>query len=479
VANLLLVLLSTDVLTPEPRDREGFWVAPLVQHAAAAECVRALAWRFLRADEEADATRPFGVGEVISSMASLPWTALSMMFADDGLPVAEERPPDHTRLAERSLMLLLALTNASALPSGRNRFVQALQAMCDELAAEEAAQGALALPFGQIAAAVGARMVDDRTPLLLYILLQRSPAFFEFVVGSADLGALVVPLLRLLYESEDHHQVYILLIVLLMLSQDGRFHERAHEAMVGEGLEWFVEQRVAPISAGSLAVAVVVRTMQHNLSRLSDDFLHSNCLAFLTNMAPHLADLHPAAAMRLVGMSGLLSRRYFRLQAGGGGGGGGGEAAVADDDAAAALAQLREYLRVLLGVFNAVVAHGLQRNPQLAYAMLRAREELQLLGQQPEFGTAVASLEFALSFLSGRLQDAGVLDDPGEGTEILQAIAAHAAEFVPVRGAQDVHFEYKEVESSPEFFVPYIWAMAMQLCRDIAWDDADVDLEGE
>ena len=63
------------------------------------------------------------------------------------------------------------------------------------------------------------------------------------------------------------------------------------------------------LHAGSLLVAVLLRTAHRNLGRLKDVYLHTNMLAALTNLAPHFEALAPHASQRLVAFVDTLARR--------------------------------------------------------------------------------------------------------------------------------------------------------------------------
>lgn len=54
---------------------------------------------------------------------------------------------------------------------------------------------------------------------------------------------------------------------------------------------------------------LLLRTAHLNLSKLKDVYLHTNTLAALANMAPHVSDLSSHAAQRLVSLSDMLARR--------------------------------------------------------------------------------------------------------------------------------------------------------------------------
>ena len=63
---------------------------------------------------------------------------------------------------------------------------------------------------------------------------------------------------------------------------------------------WFRERQLSEISLGGLLIVVLVRTIQYNLVRLRDQYLHTNCLAALANMSAQFNALHPYVSQRLV-----------------------------------------------------------------------------------------------------------------------------------------------------------------------------------
>jgi hypothetical protein len=47
--------------------------------------------------------------------------------------------------------------------------------------------------------------------------------------------------------------------------------------------------------------------------QVRDAYLHTNCLATLANMAPHMTNVHPACAERLMALLRILSRKLNKL----------------------------------------------------------------------------------------------------------------------------------------------------------------------
>jgi len=67
--------------------------------------------------------------------------------------------------------------------------------------------------------------------------------------------------------------------------------------------------RPARARAGSLLVILLLRTAHYNLAALRDVYLHTNTLAALANLAPHMHSLSSLAAQRLVSLFDMLARR--------------------------------------------------------------------------------------------------------------------------------------------------------------------------
>lgn len=104
----------------------------------------------------------------------------------------------------------------------------------------------------------------------------------------SDLDSLLLPLLELLYKQDtlEANHMYMLLIIILMLSQEPSFSSNVHN-VDAPPVPWYTERAVGKCSLGSIVVMVLCRTAQANLFRHNDAYLHTSTLAALTNMAPH------------------------------------------------------------------------------------------------------------------------------------------------------------------------------------------------
>lgn len=85
-------------------------------------------------------------------------------------------------------------------------------------------------------------------------------------------------------------------------------------------INWYTERTISEISLGGLLVLVVIRTIQYNMLKMRDKYLHTNCLAALANMSGQFRQLHPYVAQRLVSLVNILlessiniNKKFFNL----------------------------------------------------------------------------------------------------------------------------------------------------------------------
>ena len=188
--------------------------------------------------------------------------------------------------------------------------------------------------------------------LMLYTTLQSSPIFAASLAVRSDLDMLVMPLLRTLYfsSSTTYHisgvttnassasnpngqkssisssdvevqqkpfrspsQLYVILILLLIFSQDTSFGPDSFRRSSISSVVWYKERKLRDISLGSLIVLSLLRSITFNLNRMQDPFLLSNCCAVLLNLSPHMVELHSYASMRLASVLTGCMKRYTVL----------------------------------------------------------------------------------------------------------------------------------------------------------------------
>uniref|UniRef100_A0A8C1K095 Dymeclin n=1 Tax=Cyprinus carpio TaxID=7962 RepID=A0A8C1K095_CYPCA len=221
----------------------------------------------------------------------------------------------------------------------------------------------------------------------------------------------VLPILEILYHVEERnsHHVYMALIILLILTEDDTFNRSIHEVML-KNISWYTERVLTEISLGSLLILVVIRTIQFNMTRTRDKYLHTNCLAALANMSAQFRNLHQYAAQRIISLFALLSKKHNKVL----------EQATqslrgplgADDttvlpDYAQDLNVIEEVIRMMLEIINSCLSNSLHHNPNLLYALLYKRELFEQFRSHPSFQDIMQNLDTVIGFFSQRLEQAG------------------------------------------------------------------------
>lgn len=78
-------------------------------------------------------------------------------------------------------------------------------------------------------------------------------------------------------------------------------------------MSWYTDRKISDISLGGLIILVIIRTIQYNILKMRDKYLHTNCLAALANMSSKFRSLHPYVAQRLISVFETLSKRHLKL----------------------------------------------------------------------------------------------------------------------------------------------------------------------
>jgi len=253
----------------------------------------------------------------------------------------------------------------------------------------------LSLNFEALVTAFGNTVHSEVGALLLYSAMQVSPKFADSLSVRSDMDRLVIPLLRTLYfssssqvfASQDYRakrepssdkgmkasirncpfrsqsQLYVIIILLLLFSQDTSFGSDAFRRIMLKEIPWYRERHLRTISLGSLIVLSIIRCLSFNLNRLQDPFLMSNCCATLMNLLPFIAELHDYAAMRMVSFTVSTMRRYTELT----------KANPDDDeeDASTPTAMYGEVSRTMLQIIkHCITSKHIEKHVQLIYALV-------------------------------------------------------------------------------------------------------------
>ncbi|GAX25400.1 hypothetical protein FisN_5Lh500 [Fistulifera solaris] len=362
-------------------------------------------------------------------------------------------------------------------------------------------ENAFSMDFERIFTSFGTTVHNEVGALLLYTILQASPKFSEAIAVRSDLDTIVLPLLRTLYFSSStrfytastsskgkdgeaakklnirncpfrsQSQLYVMIILLLIFSQDTSFGADAFRRISIQSIPWYKERNLKTISLGSMIVLSMLRSLTFNLNRLHDPFLLSNCCAVLLNLAPSVVELHDYAAMRLSAVAVACIKRYAELVV---------ENPNDDEeDLSSPRAMHGEVARTLLQVIrHCVGSKNIDRNLHLIYALVYHQTDFKKVFTSngcPFRKSEYSSIQKVID-AAKRIIDEG--DDARTAAKALKVLLDHTETLKQVatdskrRSSTEDLFTYEE-ESDPEvFFVPYVWEIIVSVVTSssIEWD---------
>ncbi|RZF32853.1 hypothetical protein LSTR_LSTR009404 [Laodelphax striatellus] len=359
-------------------------------------------------------------GSLFIGLASELWNLLTFSSGTN-----EET--ETSSLANQSALLLLVLANHCT--TEHNPYRDTLASYTDNM--------------GNLFTTICKTLKKEETMLILYHLLHRNSHFKTYLLARSDIELLVVPMLQTIYNTPENncHHMYMSLIILLILTEDNLFNKTIHSTML-KGVTWYTERLIPEISLGGLLILVTSRTVQYNLLKMRDKYLHTNCLAALANMSAQFSNLHPYVCQRLIGLFEVLAKTHAR----------------ANQETSA----IEEALRILLEVINSCLTHQLLHNTDLVYTLLYKKEVFEPFRSHPAFQDIVQNISMVIEYFTARLVKSDIQSNDVE--EVL-GFVRHAALQWPqdrLKKFPELKFKYVEEEKPEEFFIPYVWTLVTQ-----------------
>ncbi|KYN11329.1 Dymeclin [Trachymyrmex cornetzi] len=466
--NCLLVLLSVQLFSQTAAEYSTVYRiamhAHLNQHASTMVCT--LLHNFIQQEHAPPGllTQQSG-GSIVFSIAAGLWNVIRMgigssskniQVAHNGTAEDEEKKRDtETPLASQSLLLLLVLTNHCTATQNpyRNALFSFIDMQEDHTISQGKAIDTFKFNLNKLYNTICKIPNTDEVTLLLYMLLHRNSS--------------VTPILQILYHAPNNtsHHIYMSLIILLILSEDETFNKRIHEIML-KGVTWYTERSISEISLGGLLILVVIRTIQYNMFKMRDKYLHTNCLAALANMSAQFTSLHPYVSQRLLSLFETLAKKHARL-----------EARILELTQSTTLPSnnnkiysfqiqdltiLEEVLRMVLEIINSCLTHRLAHNPNLIYTLLYKKDVFQPFRTHSAFQDIVQNIDSVINFFSYKLEQK---DQSQLGvSQVLSTIRQGTLEWPRdrLRKFPELKFKYVEEEQPEEFFIPYVWSVVCQ-----------------
>lgn len=354
-------------------------------------------------------------------------------------------------------------------------------------------QGGLKLNFETLFLSYGNILHTEVGALSLYTLLQSSKTFSETIAVRSDLDTLVMPLLRTFYfASSARHvsaidfpskssaggkanglnsisirtcpfrsqsQLYLVVILLLLFSQDSSFGSDAFRRTMVATVPWYKERYLKDISLGSVMLLHLLRLLTYNLNRLHDTFLLSNCCAVLMNLSHSVVDLHEYAAMRLASVTVSCLKKYVAMtleQSKNGG-----------EEENPLLEMYSEISHGLLRLIkHALVQKTIERNLHLVYALVYHQADFKKIFamkhapfKKSEINRIHSVIKASAKIIESQQGNART------ATKALQALTENIDQIEEAvadkkkkeSNKEDFRFTYEEEADPENFFVPYIW----------------------
>lgn len=400
---------------------------------------------------------------------------------------------------------------------------------------ESAFGAALSINFESLFGSFGRTLHTEPSQLVLYTLLQSSPAFAASASVTADRDALVMPLLRTLYFAStmahqqktskgrsasmvdgeppttspnykqhfrSQSQLYVILILLLIFSQDQSFAPDAFRRVVVPRVLWYRERQLRDVNLGSVLLLTTLRAITFNLHRLKDPFLLSNCCAVLLNISPHVCGLHSYAAMRLASVTVSCMKRYV-VECGKNSG-----KPAEEGDVLSSLGMYGETCRTLLQLLkHGVRARVVSRNLHLVYALVYLQRDfydIMAARASPFKAPEMATIMQIISCADKAIQEDGNARTADETMSILEktvdklkavtkpaatqpggpglrersnsfdSLASDASTITDA--GSDFTFTYEEEQDPEIFFVPYIYEVIVCTisASSIEWNKSSI-----
>ncbi|KAJ3696118.1 hypothetical protein LUZ60_001495 [Juncus effusus] len=507
--NFMLVAMSTQLCSgpsPEPKDIHPFLDAAMLQESTVVvSLVQRLLLNFITRPKVPFNSSQYSifsdefqpgvlqrVGSAAANIVLLPLYTINYLTGSKGEGFGSP-------LADNSLLVLLILIHyrkcisleASSTETGDdgsylmessafhdNPFCKALNNAKDiqfdrvenDFVGNERNRPVVRFSFASLFDTLGTCLKDENSVLLLYSLVHGNVDFLEYCLVRTDLDTLLMPILETLYNASRRtsNQIYMLLIILLILSQDSSFNATIHKLIL-PNVPWFQERLMHQTSLGSLMVVILIRTIKYNLSKLRDIYLHTNCLAILANMAPHVHRLSGYASQRLVSLFDMLSRKYTKLA----------ELKndkvskiasdelegdnIEADDMSTELHVYTDFLRIVLEIINAILTYALPRNPEVVYAVMHRQEVFLPFKNHPRFNELLENIYTVLDFFNSRMDMQQSDGEEWSVDKVLQVIVITCRSWrgEGMKMFTQLRFTYEQESHPEEFFIPYVWRLVL------------------
>ncbi|EFA83636.1 putative dymeclin [Heterostelium album PN500] len=408
------------------------------------------------------------IGNAASFLLLIPWSAYRYFFPVDS---SSHSGP----LSDLSLLTLLSMIQYYYLPI--NPYRKITHSIQDADFSDLDKNTNISISMSKLYEVILQSPASNKNLLLLYYLLQENPYFFKYVQSRTDIDNLVLPMLQVLYSSfeEKPQQVYMILIIILILSQDTLFNANVHSLVIHQVL-WYKERHLVDISLGGLLMVVLIKSIMLNLSKLRDVYLHTNCLAILANLSSNISHIHPYVSSRLVKLLEILSKRYMKLKRSSTQNQSSENLEISLTDINSDELQTHsDFLYIVLQIINNTLTYRATSNPHLIYSLLHQNEYLPGFINDDNLSELSTNILNILSFFTYELSLESSQDWSAEKILLFLETKSKQIAVPPLDQEGILRFKYEEESNSFEFITPYIWSLIYNFMGE-KWDTKHLTL---
>ena len=295
--------------------------------------------------------------------------------------------------------------------------------------------------------------------LLLYSLLIENSVTLDHILNANDVGRLVLPLTHVLHNIDalfDHpSSLYVLLSVLLMLSQYRRFNAGIHQQSIPY-VDWNPGRPAwKDITAGSVLIVTLIKAIQTSISSGHDEYVTRQAFSILSNMGADIRGMHEHTSRRLIQLVIFLAKSACK--------------SMDMDHRGRCFEYLRNVLScVALCLHQEVIADNIQLVYELLHqvkALRHALDDLKKLeGVDESLVRTLGHLVETLDYFSDSLdKDIGVAaPDVSAVTNSLMKIATSNWSTPLTETPVPDRYGFAEGDVPETFFVPYSWELVCQ-----------------
>ncbi|TPX64028.1 hypothetical protein SpCBS45565_g06202 [Spizellomyces sp. 'palustris'] len=453
--NLIIVMCSAQLYQPLSSAVEGSYFIDIVMDRLshfAGGAMQRLLMNFVH--------RPPPVG----SSGGMLYSAYSYLFATKKPEGAAPSP-----LGDKSAILFLILS-AQNPKHFANEFKEAIKRFQDSNVSDSSQMAeddhSINVSFRHVYQTLCSNISSEEAGLILYPLLLHNRNFRSYMLSRTDPEGLLLPILKQIYElveqRTNYPQLYILLVLILLLSQDDVLTDSMQRIIIPTQ-PWYTERVLKSVSLGGLTILVLIRCIQANLSTFKDTYSHTVCVAILANMARNISGIHSIVAQRVVSFYDMVAKRYLKLT--------GQLARESSEDVSTPTTSIQpdpaeddpdtiiygDLVAVLLEMINSVVTYSIKHNPELVYALLHKREAFVQFKLHPRFGDLVENIDTVISYFHDKLLEADLKMPSAADVAGVIDRASKTWSISKLKVISVLKFHYEEDANDWQFLMSYIW----------------------